>query len=441
MDDTSLVELFYAELRAHLGALDAALASVANRTDHRVSAAIGADLLRAAHSLKGAAKIMGLREAERLGRAMEAQCAMVERGGTLSPELVRALSTAGAILGGLTTLPEAGFAGWEVQQRAAIDDQIAALEGAPTPPAAPRASHEIETATDDGMLEMFRLEVETQAAAMSDRLVALEADPTQLEALEPVMRAAHSIKGAARIVGIDPAVRLAHSMEDLLIAMQRQRAGVTPHAIDMLLRCTDLLVQAAESTRGSVASWTHVHGGEVDDLCSTLGVLMRAPASALAVDKRTLARDEGGAVDKAGVQDRVVRVSAANIDRLMGLAGESLVEARRMQPFADSLHGLLQRQSALRDVLEELAYAPPERAGALLAAARERAQECKAAVIERVTEFEGFVRRSEDVTTRLYRETIASRMRPFADGVKGFARLIRDLASLNVRKKSFPTLP
>ena len=43
-------------------------------------------------------------------------------------------------------------------------------------------------------------------------------------------------------------------------------------------------------------------------------------------------------------------------------------------------------------------------------------------------EFEDHAARAEDLNTRLYREVIVSRMRPFADGAHGFPRLVRDMA-------------
>ncbi len=39
-----------------------------------------------------------------------------------------------------------------------------------------------------------------------------------------------------------------------------------------------------------------------------------------------------------------------------------------------------------------------------------------------------FDRRSIDLAHRLYEEALASRMRPFADGVEGLPRMVRDLA-------------
>ena len=68
---------------------------------------------------------------------------------------------------------------------------------------------------DASLLELFRLEAEAQAQVLSHGLMVLERKPTDAAQLEACMRAAHSLKGAARIVGIDAGVRVAHVMEDL----------------------------------------------------------------------------------------------------------------------------------------------------------------------------------------------------------------------------------
>ena len=61
------------------------------------------------------------------------------------------------------------------------------------------------------MLELFRLEAESQTAVLSAGVLAIEELERSPQTVESMMRAAHSLKGAARIVGLDPAVRVAHS--------------------------------------------------------------------------------------------------------------------------------------------------------------------------------------------------------------------------------------
>ncbi len=49
-------------------------------------------------------------------------------------------------------------------------------------------------------------------------------------------------------------------------------------------------------------------------------------------------------------------------------------------------------------------------------------------LVKHINEFDLYRRRSDNVSGRLYHEVIASRMRPFSDGGRGFPRLVRDLA-------------
>ena len=55
------------------------------------------------------------------------------------------------------------------------------------------------------------------------------------------MRASHSIKGAARIVQIEPAVKIAHVMEDCFMAAMERTITITPNHIDFLLQGVDFL--------------------------------------------------------------------------------------------------------------------------------------------------------------------------------------------------------
>ena len=70
------------------------------------------------------------------------------------------------------------------------------------------------------MLDLFRQEVEGHSATLTEGLLSLEQGAATAESLESLMRAAHSIKGAARIVQLDPAVTVAHAMEDCFVAAQ-----------------------------------------------------------------------------------------------------------------------------------------------------------------------------------------------------------------------------
>jgi two-component system sensor histidine kinase and response regulator WspE len=102
---------------------------------------------------------------------------------------------------------------------------------------------------DDTLVELFRSEVETHSEVLSSALLALERSPGDTSRIDEMMRAAHSIKGAARVVGVDPAVSVAHVMEDCFVAAQKGKLALAPEDVDILLRGVDLLARISAATR------------------------------------------------------------------------------------------------------------------------------------------------------------------------------------------------
>src|SRR5262245_30221949 len=96
------------------------------------------------------------------------------------------------------------------------------------------------------LLHLFSLEAETQTALLNDGLMTLERDPQHADSLAALMRAAHSLKGAARIVQLGAAERVAHVMEDCFVAAQEGRIIFTSEHIEVLLQGVDLLTRLAQ---------------------------------------------------------------------------------------------------------------------------------------------------------------------------------------------------
>ncbi|MEI6808371.1 MAG: Hpt domain-containing protein, partial [bacterium] len=109
------------------------------------------------------------------------------------------------------------------------------------------------------MLDLFRQETESQTAILNECLLVLEQNPGNKDRLEAMMRAAHSLKGAARIVNLDPAVKVAHALEDCFVAAQKGEITIQPEAVDGLLRGVDMLIQIARVPESETAAWTTGH--------------------------------------------------------------------------------------------------------------------------------------------------------------------------------------
>ncbi|RLT01902.1 MAG: hybrid sensor histidine kinase/response regulator [Planctomycetota bacterium] len=300
------------------------------------------------------------------------------------------------------------------------------------------------------MLELFRLEAESQTAILSAGVLAIEELERSPATIESMMRAAHSLKGAARIIGLDPAVRVAHAMEDCFVAAGKGTFHVRPEHADVLLAGIDFLstIARAQDALSPESLWAV----NAEKLVLALADLMQAapvlpaPVARIPTTAETQVPPPQEADPLAAVQpvsaasrieqaDRVVRVSADSLTRLVGLAGESLVETRQLRPFVDSLLHLRAAHVELCDtfaVVEEKLKGEdvsiPSPLLGMLARVRERADQCLLSVMKQAEDFESFARRNEDLSGRLHHEVIVSRMRPLADGIRGFPRLVRDIA-------------
>ena len=127
---------------------------------------------------------------------------------------------------------------------------------------------------DPVMLELFRAELDEHLPVLSEGLLALEKGRAARNDIESMMRAAHSIKGAARVMGFEPVVGVAHALEDCFTAAKTAKITLTPDSVDVLLagvdciqricsansadapaetELTDLLARIAEVGKGSSA--------------------------------------------------------------------------------------------------------------------------------------------------------------------------------------------
>src|SRR4051812_31390155 len=132
-----------------------------------------------------------------------------------------------------------------------------------------------ETGLEDStLIDLFRSEVETHSESLNAALLALERSPGDTSRIDEMMRAAHSIKGASRVVGVDLAVSVAHVMEDCFVAAQNGNLRLSPADVDVLLRGVDLLGKISAATRDPNLDLETAFSGHVQEVVADLqGVL------------------------------------------------------------------------------------------------------------------------------------------------------------------------
>ena len=308
-----------------------------------------------------------------------------------------------------------------------------------------------EQMRDTSLLELFSLEAEAQTQVLNAGLLALERNPTQADQLESCMRAAHSLKGAARIVGVDAGVSVAHVMEDCLVSAQEGRLLLRPEHIDALLQGTDLLMRIATPNNAPAPEDIEAYValmGVLLDPAAAAAVPVSAPASPLMAElqlepplawleepapvveplpeapKKTRRTTENG--------ERVLRVTAERLNSLLDLSSKSLVETLRLKPHLATMQRLKRMQNNGLRALENLNVHLKEHALSLeaqeaLEDARRLLAESQQLLVEKNAELDEFVWQASQRAQVLYDTALACRMRPFADVLNGQVRMVRDL--------------
>ena len=335
------------------------------------------------------------------------------------------------------------------------------------------------------MFDLYKAEAEQHGRALSDGLVALE-NATDPSLVEPLMRAAHSIKGAARIVGFEQVVTLAHAMEDCLVRLQRAQEPIVPARVDQLLKGTDLLVQSAQVAEADVPAWNTAHAAAIADLASQLQQPAAAPTTTMpqvpalpqvqpetpptassSASPSTTSNGPRSAADilqgrpalptsgpapaapaaaaplpsavsthaappptaastttKPVAGESSVMVRSRNLDRLMRLSGEGMVEARRLEAMQARLRAIRTRERSLEDLFDRRRQR--QDVSDLDLEQAHAAIRNEVALLE--ADLQAHLRRTEELSTTLHHEAIDCRMRPFGDACLTIPRTVRDLA-------------
>ncbi|MDP9534376.1 hybrid sensor histidine kinase/response regulator [Pseudomonas protegens] len=314
---------------------------------------------------------------------------------------------------------------------------------------------------DASLLELFSLEAEAQTQVLSTGLLALERNPTQADQLEACMRAAHSLKGAARIVGVDAGVSVAHVMEDCLVSAQEGRLYLQPEHIDALLQGTDLLMRiaspgGAETVAPDIPAYVALMERLLTQGPGTPSVPAQAsappepqmeapvapmaqlpkeleplpPPSDPALEPAVSSGRPGKRMTEGG--ERVLRVTAERLNSLLDLSSKSLVETQRLKPYLVTMQRLKRIQSNSLAALENLNLHLKEHALSLeaqeaLADARRLLAESQQLLALQTAELDEFGWQASQRAQVLYDTALACRMRPFADVLTGQVRMVRDL--------------
>ena len=171
---------------------------------------------------------------------------------------------------------------------------------------------------DDEFRQLFAQEADQRLTRLGQELLRLEEAGSDEGLVASIFRDAHTLKGAAAVVGLDDIGRVAHAMEDILEELRGGLRPTTPPLVDALLAAVD----------GLTAMLPAAVGGEAQ--ADTAAALVRTlrDAAATAGDAAAVAVDVAPVAAAAPTEHRsavgeTVMVSVDRLDELVRLVGES----------------------------------------------------------------------------------------------------------------------
>jgi two-component system chemotaxis sensor kinase CheA len=325
MIDNELLEMFREESQEQLAGLESSLLDLESVDDISTRRRIIDNAFRHAHNIKGSSRAVGLNELQGLGQQLEDTLdELREDPENASQEIIaKAIAEFDVLLaaydrweqeGGTENISAAVASAKQATSQAQVESQPAStLEESPAQ----------SWIADDEILALFREESQEHVAALESSLLDLETTEdarTRRGIIDNTFRHAHSLKGAARAVGLTELQNLAQKLEDTLDEVREDPETMTRET-------TDRAIAEFDTLRKSYDRWEGDDSGSVS-----------APSKDAPTFTPSQAPPEKTARTAKASEDRsVVRVPAERLDRMLSLAGEVRVSQRGSDSLASQL--------------------------------------------------------------------------------------------------------
>ena len=143
-------------------------------------------------------------------------------------------------------------------------------------------------------LEIFIDESNEHLQNLNTQILNLEADPENMDTINEIFRAAHSLKGMAGTMGYKRMQNLTHDMENVFSEVRNGHIKVAPSMIDILFQCLDALEEYVGNIRESADEGTNDNEALIKQLNAILDNKGVEPEPVKEEAKTSAAQEESG---------------------------------------------------------------------------------------------------------------------------------------------------
>ena len=191
---------------------------------------------------------------------------------------------------------------------------------------------------DEDILGIFLEESDDLVEELETSIQVWSESPSKMDTLDVLLRNLHTLKGGARMAGLNSLGEYAHSFETFLIGIQKHPIELDDEFFALLNKRQDEIIRRVE-----IYKKLSFGAASEEDLASLKNALEPALETFSAEARYTNTDDsavaesklpiEGGSKDKsvASANQEMVRVSSDLLEDLIGLAGESSITRGRVE--------------------------------------------------------------------------------------------------------------
>jgi two-component system, chemotaxis family, sensor kinase CheA len=191
----------------------------------------------------------------------------------------------------------------------------------------------------DELLAIFSAETEENLRQMEEAFVQLESAPDDVETLQAIFRAAHTIKGNAAGLGFPALAKFAHALEDVLDRIRSGALALNTALATVLLEAVDGLREIATAAIAGHDGLRRDHLDLIERLEATAESADDGPAVLAAVpgqdDRRASIGRRWVDLETAFSRSQTLRVDIDKLDRMLNLTGEIAVARERLGDLLD----------------------------------------------------------------------------------------------------------
>jgi len=306
---------------------------------------------------------------------------------------------------------------------------------------------------DDGallrrLMSTFLGELSEHVQQLEQNLLALERNPdppARSELLTNLFRTAHTLKGAARSVGIELLEKVGHHLESIFVNALDSASSMGPERFELLFATVDAIKDAARRLRAGES----IEETALPRLLPTLQTATDTVGVTPEPELNDVPPDPvASQAPAAANREESVRILSSKLDQMLALGGELLAARRRAEGREGDVAHLLDVARRLeadwREAARTLGRSPHRSMdGAAVAQAADESVRALTSGLERSTHsLQWLARRLEGLATELAAdrkaldqvvvpldtELLHTRLVPFAEACEGFERAVRDLA-------------